>query len=167
MPKYFADAEITTLPWHGSSPDLNPLDYGYWGCLKAHMRRLLPKDLGDIKACMMEARMELDRGEDNKMIDAFPRRLRRCMELGGEEIEAFKKKPRDNADDDILCCDSKDDDAMDVDGKVSGEPAGFMQPPFPATGAKNIQVLEKPKKTKKGQKTKKRPSSQRDQTKRT
>ena len=115
MRKYFADAEITIPPWPGSSPGLNTLDHSFWGCLKADIRRKLPKDLDDIKACMMEAHMELDRKKINKMIDAFPGRLRRCIELGGEEIEAFKEIPHDSEDDDMLCCDSKDDDAMDID----------------------------------------------------
>ena len=82
----------SVLPWPGSSPDLNPLDYSYWGCLKADIRRKLPKYLDDIKACMMEAHMELDKKKINKMIDAFPRRLRRCVELGGGgELEVHPK----------------------------------------------------------------------------
>ena len=88
MREYFKSAGIDALPWPGSSPDLSPLDYGYCACLQGDIRRKLPRNLGDIKGCLVEAHNEFDRQKINNVIDAFPGRLRRCVELGGEELGA-------------------------------------------------------------------------------
>ena len=100
--EYFKSAGIEVLPWPGSSPDLNPLDYGYWACLKDDIRRKLPRNLGDIKGCLVEAHNEFDRQRLNNIIDAFPGRLRRCVELGGEELGASEGISSGRAGDSLM-----------------------------------------------------------------
>ena len=85
---YFKSAGVEVLPWPGSPPDLNPLDYGFWACLEDDIRRKLLRNLDDVKECLLGAHNEFDRQKINNVIDAFPGRLRRCVELGGEELGA-------------------------------------------------------------------------------
>ena len=85
--QYLKDNVPSVLPWPGASPDLSPLDFGYWSILKTMIRRKAPNDLMEMRAALIEASGEMDKSMIDRIIDAFPRRLRRCVELGGDEVE--------------------------------------------------------------------------------
>ena len=72
------------LPWPGSPPDLNPLDYiTFPGPPPDPQLSKTFADFGRHYRAPVEAHNEFDRRKINSVIDAFPGRLRRSVD--GEE----------------------------------------------------------------------------------
>lgn len=76
--------------WPPRSPDLNPLDFFYWGCLKEKVYKKEIASLEQLKALIFEAADEIKRsGFIRRLKRSFIRRCRACIAAGGRHFEHF------------------------------------------------------------------------------
>lgn len=74
------------LPWPPYSPDLTPCDYFLWGHIKDLVYTTQPS-LNDLQARIQEAFDNLPQEMINRAIDEYPRRLERCIDIDGQNVE--------------------------------------------------------------------------------
>lgn len=73
--------------WPPNSPDLNPVDYGIWHELEARVFRVKIRDLDHLKARLVQCWNDFPQEHIDNAINAFRRRLRKVIDMGGEHIE--------------------------------------------------------------------------------
>lgn len=74
--------------WPPRSPDLNPLDFFYWGCLKEEVYRQPITSLEVLRARVQAAANKInDRRHARFLRRSFIRRCRACIRMGGRQFE--------------------------------------------------------------------------------
>ncbi|KAJ8913297.1 hypothetical protein NQ315_010964, partial [Exocentrus adspersus] len=72
-----------TIEWPARSPDLSPLDFFFWGCLKD----LVPQDLLELRQRIINTSAEILADIIHTAIENFYVRLGQCQEVNGEHFE--------------------------------------------------------------------------------
>ena len=73
--------------WPPSSPDLNPLDYAFWGYLLKCIGIIPYPNLETMKKCVDDAWESLEAGYIQKTCAAFPKKMRQVIAASGGIIE--------------------------------------------------------------------------------
>lgn len=75
--------------WPARSPDLNPLDFFYWGCLKDKVYKMPPvTNVEDLRQRIQNAAVEISNINFNQRLkSSFIRRCRMCISVGGRQFE--------------------------------------------------------------------------------
>lgn len=74
--------------WPPRSPDLNPLDFFYWGCLKQMVYRRPVGDIQELRERINTAAQEISHSGCARQIKAsFKKRCRKCIAVGGGHFE--------------------------------------------------------------------------------
>lgn len=83
---YKQSAGIRTLDWPARSPDLNPIEH-VWAVLKRRIRRQLTlgDDLARLKILLRREWDQLDQEMIGNLISSMPNRIRKVIELEGDE----------------------------------------------------------------------------------
>ena len=77
------------VEWPPRSPDLTPCDYFLWGFLKGKVFVTPPRDLGDLRARIVEAvdALRQDRGMIRRVVRSMRSRAQTCIERDGGHVE--------------------------------------------------------------------------------
>jgi inhibitor of nuclear factor kappa-B kinase subunit alpha len=75
-------------PWPAHSPDLNPLDYWFWGYVESQVYIRRPRNIESLKRVVEEVAYELDAHSIKNAVGNFTRRLEMCFERNGAHFEA-------------------------------------------------------------------------------
>lgn len=74
--------------WPPRSPDLNPLDFFYWGCLKEQVYFKPISSLDELRCRVQEAASIITERRYARLLRrAFIRRCRACIRVGGRQFE--------------------------------------------------------------------------------
>lgn len=73
--------------WPPRSPDLNPLDFFYWGCLKDKVYAKPIRNLEELKNRIRNAAREINEINLRKLRAQFLKRCRACIRAGGRQFE--------------------------------------------------------------------------------
>ena len=85
-----ADGGDTVYPkweWPPYSPDLTPLDYSLWNCLKTAVGKMEPSSVEGVKMAIKFCVKRFPLGKVQNIIKDFPFRLGCCVAYDGEHIE--------------------------------------------------------------------------------
>jgi len=82
-PEMFGDG----LAWPPYSPDISPLDFFLWGCVKDRVYARNPKNLRDLEAAIREVILSIPAESCRRTIRSFEMRLRYLIHLEGGHIE--------------------------------------------------------------------------------
>lgn len=78
------------IAWPARSPDLNPLDFFYWGTIKEKVYGKPIRDLADLRARITEAAESINNRRFARHISrSFLKRCRACIFVGGGHFEHF------------------------------------------------------------------------------
>ena len=70
--------------WPASSPDLNPLDYFYWGYLQREAGKKKPSCLNTLKVAIRQSAAATPLDMAQRAILDFAKRAKLCLQMGGE-----------------------------------------------------------------------------------
>lgn len=74
--------------WPPRSPDLNPLDYFYWGCIKEKVYSQTVATIEELRGRIQEAARKIEEaGHARRIKRSFIRRCRACIAAGGGHFE--------------------------------------------------------------------------------
>lgn len=74
--------------WPPRSPDLNPLDFFYWGCLKEEVYRKPIRSLEELRRRVRAAASKISERRFTRLLRiSFIRRCRACIRVGGRQFE--------------------------------------------------------------------------------
>lgn len=74
--------------WPPRSPDLNPLDFYYWGCIKEKVYANPINDVEELRHRIYEAAQQINVARSARLIKrAFIKRCKACIRLGGRQFE--------------------------------------------------------------------------------
>lgn len=77
-----------TISWPARSPDLNPLDFFYWGAVKEKVYQKPIEDLAELRARIAEAGEFVNNGRFARLITrSFLKRCRACIAAEGRQFE--------------------------------------------------------------------------------
>lgn len=75
------------IRWPARSPDLNPLDFFFWGYCKEIIYKTLPEDLEDLETRFRNAVWSIDEDMMENVQRNLLRRLRACIRMDGGHFE--------------------------------------------------------------------------------
>ena len=76
------------IVWPPRSPDLNPLDFFYWGCLKEKVYSKLIQSRAELQRRIFVAAEEINsRSYTQQVKRSFLRRCRACIRAGGSQFK--------------------------------------------------------------------------------
>jgi hypothetical protein len=75
------------VEWATRSPDLNPLDFAFWGFLKAQVYAVRIQVLRRLRQRITDCCTTVDSNMLSKIRTNMVKRLRKCVECRGEHIE--------------------------------------------------------------------------------
>ena len=75
--------------WPPYSPDLNPLDYFYWGYCMSEVFRQQPESIDALKNIIEEFTAEMSMEILRKSVTNLCKRCRLCIEAGGNHFESY------------------------------------------------------------------------------
>lgn len=79
---------LAPILWPPRSPDLNPLDFFYWGCIKEKVYFRPVQSLNELHERIGVAAEEISRsGYSRNLKRSFIKRCRACIRAGGEQFE--------------------------------------------------------------------------------
>src|SRR6218665_689059 len=75
--------------WPPNSPDLNPLDYNFWGAMLEHYKTFhpKPKNIEELKHVLPIIWDQLPQVSITKAIVIFTKRIQACLKAGGGHFE--------------------------------------------------------------------------------
>ena len=78
-----------TVEWSPRSPDLNPMDFYFWGHLKQIVYSTKIRDLDHLKSRIIDACLQIDGDADllNRVYKNFEFRIGLCIAANGEHIK--------------------------------------------------------------------------------
>lgn len=77
-----------TISWPARSPDLNPLDFFYWGVLKEKVYSKPIENVADLRERISQAAEAINSRRYARLISrSFLRRCRACIEADGKQFE--------------------------------------------------------------------------------
>ena len=80
------------IGWPPYSPDLNPLDYFFWGYAMMHVRRQKPTTIDELKAIVEDVAHTVPVEMICKSVAGIKKRCRACIQAEGGHFESFLKK---------------------------------------------------------------------------
>lgn len=79
---------LGSISWPPRSPDLNPLDFFYWGCIKEKVYSRPIRNLEQLRNKIAEAAAEINRMDFSRSLKrSFLRRCRSCIRARGRQFE--------------------------------------------------------------------------------
>lgn len=76
--------------WPPRSPDLNPLDFFYWGCLKEQVYKKPIRTIEELRLRVADAARAISTKNYNRLLErSFIKRCRACIRAGGGQFEHF------------------------------------------------------------------------------
>lgn len=78
---------ITRDQWPPYSPDLNPLDYSVWSILESKACEKPHSNVASLKRALEKAWDEISVEMLAKIVDNFPKRLKKCVDANGGHFE--------------------------------------------------------------------------------
>ena len=94
-PERFGDRIIsrhTRIPWPACSPDLNPLDYSFWGQCERQIALKKPKGRDEIIRVVNEYAASLSEELIRSMTNNIIKRARLCVDQNGGHFEHLLNK---------------------------------------------------------------------------
>ena len=85
-------SRFATHIWPASSPDLNPMDFSFWGQAMSHVSRCQPKTINQLKTIVEDFAANMDEEMVRKMARSVYGRSKLCIEQGGGHFEHLKAK---------------------------------------------------------------------------
>lgn len=79
----------TTFEWPPNSPDLNPLDFFFWGYLKDKVFKYKNRNRNKLKENFSDCIKSIEPELIEKVIHAFPSRIEKCLKAEGEYFEGI------------------------------------------------------------------------------
>ena len=73
--------------WPPNSPDLNVLDYTIWSILKAEACAKPHQSIESLKKSLVAAWKKIPQEVIDRAVDAFPKKLQKCIDAGGGHFE--------------------------------------------------------------------------------
>ena len=73
--------------WPPNSPDLNVMDYSIWSILEAEACSKPHQSIEALKKSLVKAWNAIPQDIIDKAMDDFPKRLKKCIEVGGGHFE--------------------------------------------------------------------------------
>ena len=80
--------------WPPYSPDLNPLDFSFWSQAMAHVTRVEPTNIRDLKMCVEDFAINFEEEKARSMARHTRYRAELCVSVGGGHFEQLVKKKR-------------------------------------------------------------------------
>ena len=77
------------IEWPARSPDLTPPDSFLWGILKNRVYASKPRTIAELKEKIRAAIAEVPLELCQKVCHSVPERLRKCIEVHGEQTELY------------------------------------------------------------------------------
>src|SRR5690349_6477496 len=78
---------ISPTLWPPNGPDLNPVDYKFWGVLQERVYRVRIHDVDHLKRCPVEEWAQFDQTIIDDAIKQWRQRLRACVRADGGPFE--------------------------------------------------------------------------------
>lgn len=79
------------IPWPPRSPDITPMDFSVWGTIKDRVRQTRPENIHQLKATIIQEFQKLDLAYCAKTCGHVIKRMERCKEIGGFQVEKDPK----------------------------------------------------------------------------
>ncbi|CAD5214233.1 unnamed protein product [Bursaphelenchus okinawaensis] len=73
--------------WPANSPDLTPMDFFLWGYVKAKVYSVQVASLRELKQKIRDVVAEISVEMCRAALRNYPKRLRRCLDVGGQSVE--------------------------------------------------------------------------------
>ena len=80
--------------WPPYSPDLNPLDFSFWSQAMAHVTRVEPTNIRDLKMCVEDFAINFEEEKARSLARHTRYRAELCFSVGGGHFEQLDKKKR-------------------------------------------------------------------------
>ena len=85
-------SNLTEIPWPPNSPDLNPLDFFFWGHSMNHVFRTKPSTIDDLKKVVDEFAEAMDPNLVRKVCSSARGRFEKMKQVKGGHFEHLYKK---------------------------------------------------------------------------
>ena len=82
----------TDISWPPKSPDMNPLDYFFWGHAMSHVYRCKPETLDNLKDLVDDFARDMDKELVRKVCRSFYKRAQLCIKVKGGHFEHLKSQ---------------------------------------------------------------------------
>ena len=79
------------LSWPAKSPDLNPMDFYFWGAAEAEVFQKKPKTIPELKAIVETYASRIPRDTLLRVADNFVERAKKCNQEDGGHFEYLLK----------------------------------------------------------------------------
>ena len=90
--KYDFFSNSLTMSWPAKSPDLNPLDFCFWGAAEVEVNQKKPKTIPELKRIVEEFAFPIPRNTLPRVADNFIPRVRNCSQEYCSHIVHLLKK---------------------------------------------------------------------------
>lgn len=87
LEEYFVDRTISKDLWPPRSPDLTPLDFYLFGCLKNKIFKNRPQDLQQLERAIQEEINNITAEELQRVFGNLQRRINICLDKNGEHFQ--------------------------------------------------------------------------------
>ena len=81
----------TEIAWRARSPDEAPCDYFLWGICDQEIRRVKPRDLGELQEVVSDFVESLDEDVVRRAVRDVRPRAEMCIKMGGITAEEIQK----------------------------------------------------------------------------
>ena len=75
------------IAWPAHSPDLNPLDYSFWGQSMAEVYERQPKTIAELCEIVENFASNMSEDQVRKMVSNVRKRAQKCVEVNGDHFE--------------------------------------------------------------------------------
>ena len=81
----------TPVAWPAHSPDLNPLDFHFWGVAQQHVYREQPDNIEALIQCVSAFAATYDSGTIRKVSENVLKRAKQCSDVNGDHFQHLLK----------------------------------------------------------------------------
>ena len=81
----------TPVAWPAHSPDLNPLDFHFWGVAQQHVYREQPDNIEALIQCVSAFAATYDSGTIRKVSENVLKRAKQCSDVNGDHLQHLLK----------------------------------------------------------------------------
>ena len=75
------------IAWPAHSPDLNPLDYSFWGQSMAEVWKQQPESIEQLCEIVENFASNMSEDQVRKMVSNVRKRAQKCVEVNGDHFE--------------------------------------------------------------------------------
>ena len=75
------------IAWPAHSPDLNPLDYSFWGQAMAEVYKRQPETIAELCEIVENFASSLSEDQVRKMVSNVRKRAEKCVEVNDDHFE--------------------------------------------------------------------------------